>query len=267
MKCLLAASLTVLAIGSGSALAADLRMPVKAPMAPPAPVASWTGCYVDAGAGYGFWNQEHYEFSNATGAIETATTTNGGRGWLGRFGGGCDFQFGSSWVIGAFGEYDFQDLTGTLSGIGVNGGIPAFANEKESSAWYAGGRLGYLITPTLLGYVDGGWTQTRFDAMTFGPETLTPLRTPVGLAAHTYDGWFLGGGYEYALNFSWLPIHGLFWRTEYRYAQYDGANLGIIDLNTGALGTSSINSKKEVQTITSSLVWRFNFGGPIAPRY
>lgn len=268
MKTLLAVSTLGFALAAGSAAAADLRMPVKAPVAPPPVIASWTGCYIDAGLGYGFWNQEQYERDTATGAVQTATTTDGGRGWLGRFGGGCDYQFGSSWVIGAFGQYDIQDLKGTISGVGVDRGIPAFGNEKESSAWYAGGRLGYLITPTLLGYVDGGWTQTRFDAVTFAAETAAnPLTGPRGLAAHTYDGWFLGGGYEYALNFSWLPIHGLFWRTEYRYSQYDNADLPIVNLTTGGPGTSTINAKKEVQTITSSLVWRFNFGGPVATRY
>ncbi|MGA8817301.1 MAG: porin family protein, partial [Xanthobacteraceae bacterium] len=40
-----------------AASAADL-MPLKAPM--PAPVMSWTGCYVDGGWGYGMWNQDHY---------------------------------------------------------------------------------------------------------------------------------------------------------------------------------------------------------------
>ncbi len=40
-----------------AASAADMTMPLKAPM--PAPVMSWTGCYVDAGWGYGMWNQDH----------------------------------------------------------------------------------------------------------------------------------------------------------------------------------------------------------------
>ena len=58
-----------------AASAADL-MPLKAPM--PAPVMSWTGCYVDGGWGYGMWNQDHY-FTDAAGS--SVTTTDGGRGW------------------------------------------------------------------------------------------------------------------------------------------------------------------------------------------
>ena len=49
------------------------------------------------------------------------------------------------------------------------------------------------------------------------------LGSPVTLygviaAIFVRPGWFLGGGTEYALNMDWIPIHGLFWRTEYRYA-------------------------------------------------
>src|SRR4029077_14238805 len=43
---------------AGGAMAAD--MAVKAPiMRAPLPAFSWTGCYLDAGVGYGIWNQDH----------------------------------------------------------------------------------------------------------------------------------------------------------------------------------------------------------------
>ena len=37
------------------------------------------------------------------------------------------------------------------------------------------------------------------------------------LSKNTYEGWFLGTGYEYGLGF----FPGLFWKTEYRFASYD----------------------------------------------
>src|SRR5690348_7183972 len=100
------------ALVTGPAMAADMRMPVKAPLAPPPVVTSWTGCYIDGGIGYGMWNQDTNSIVTATGAPIGVQVTNGGRGWLGRLGGGCDYQFGSSWVIGAFGDFDFMDLNG-----------------------------------------------------------------------------------------------------------------------------------------------------------
>src|ERR1700739_3333999 len=88
-KLLLSVAALTFAAGS-SAFAADLRMPGKAPQAPPPPVGSWTGCYMNAGGGYGIFDQEESETAFG---ITTTKYDNGGRGWLGRFGGGCDYQF------------------------------------------------------------------------------------------------------------------------------------------------------------------------------
>src|SRR6185437_90802 len=231
MKKLLLSSLAGLILTTGSALAADLYRPAPAYKAPPppAPAVSWTGCYIDGGVGDG-----------------------------------CDYQIASSWVVGVFGDYDFMDLHSKnfadVSGIG--------SMEKESGAWYVGGRLGYLVTPSLLAYVDGGYTQTRFDRQELFDTLFSVPAVPIGafIDAHTYSGWFIGGGTEYALNMPWIPIRGLFWRTEYRYAQYQAADLPIL-IDTGApLGVAE-HSQKTVQTVTSGLVWRFNFGGPLAARY
>ena len=58
MKTFVCAGAAVLALGCGSALAADLSMPYKA--APP-PIAyfSWTGCYIGAHGG-GAWGSKDY---------------------------------------------------------------------------------------------------------------------------------------------------------------------------------------------------------------
>ena len=78
--------------------------------------------------------------------------------------------------------------------------------------------------------------------------------------------WFLGGGYEYALS-GLIPLNGLYWRTEYRFAQYQSANVPVVLSTTGVGIGVSEHMQKFTQTITSGLVWRFNFGGPVAARY
>jgi outer membrane immunogenic protein len=253
------------ALVGGSAMAAD--MPVKAPvMRAPPPAFSWTGCYLDAGVGYGMWNQDHNISSGPRGAVVPNTfnsidTTNGGRGWLGRFGAGCDYQASSSWVIGVFGDYDWMNLKGTLNTQLVNAsGDPTQGDEKESSAWAVGGRIGYVIAPMVLGYVDGGWTQTRFDQI----NIVSALGNANGNAfpAHTYQGWFIGSGFEY--NFTWLPINGLFLRTEYRYSTFKRDDLTEFVIATGAPAGNAgfgnvLHAQKQVQTVTTSLVWRFNW--------
>src|ERR1700759_5116405 len=91
MKKILIATIAAVAM-SGAASAADMSMPVKArPM--PAPVATWTGCYVDAGGGYGMTNTSHTAESFPGLVPSAGESTAGGRGYYGTAGGGCDYQF------------------------------------------------------------------------------------------------------------------------------------------------------------------------------
>jgi outer membrane immunogenic protein len=277
MKKALIACAAIGALFAGSASAAD--MAVKAPMLKaPAPVYSWTGCYLSAGGGYGMYSQEHTISSTPAGGlvpntVEPLSTTAGGRGWLGRFGGGCDYQLSgglSNWVIGAFGDYDWMSLKGSFATQLTNAAVgPTMVDEKESGAWSAGARIGYTITPTILTYFDGGWTQTRFDQMNvFG--ALNGIATGNAFPAHTYSGWFIGSGFEY--NFSWLPIPGLFLKTEYRYSTYRRDDLTEFVIATGAPAGNAglgnvLHADKQVQTVTTSLVWRFNWGSPVVAKY
>jgi outer membrane immunogenic protein len=87
---------------------------------------------------------------------------------------------------------------------------------------------------------------------------------PVGLslAAQTYNGWFIGSGFEY--SFDWLPIHGLFLKTEYRYAQYGGNGVNVPITGTTVAGFVvppgvSLNSQKATEMVSTELVWRFNW--------
>jgi len=273
MKKLLIGSATFIAFAAfGFAHAADMAPPAPVYFkAPPPPVYSWTGCYINGGVGYGMWNQDHNaETYPGLVALDQSSTT-GGRGWLGRVGAGCDYQtplFNNRVVIGVFGDYDFMGLSGNFGDI-YNGLV---GNENESGAWYVGGRVGYLVTPTLLTFFDGGYTETHFDQV-----NLSYAGTGVGcclgsgpaglnLPATTYSGWFLGGGTEYALT--WLPIPGLFWRNEYRFSSYSAQDVPLITTSTGAISSYCLASspcaehmQKYVQTATTSLVWRFNFGG------
>jgi outer membrane immunogenic protein len=273
----LATAFTAVAAFTAPALAAD--MAVKAPMRAAAPVAyapTWSGCYIGGGGGYGMWNQENTTFRD-TGLLGlrqlSDTTTTGGRGGFGTVQVGCDYQFnllGYNAVIGGFGDYDFSSLKGqlTVPGTGLLG------QEKMSSAWAAGGRLGVVLFPNLMTYVSGGWTEAKFDSVNF--TTIGGLSDssflPIGVSAdrswnqHTYKGWFIGTGDEYALNF--LP--GLFWKTEYRLSRFDAEINPLIVTSTGLRGLDSVDSKKWVQTIRSELVYRFNWDwgkGPVTARY
>jgi len=256
MKKLLTAS--ILVIGTVySAYAADLGPAYKAPPPPPPPPPSWTGCYVDGGAGYGLWNIDHFAETSALVPL-TTTSTSGGRGWFGIVGGGCDYQFSpgsgwGNWVVGAFADYEFMDLHRNLQETTASG------EAKESSAWGVGGRIGYLVTPNVLTYWDGGYTQTRFDQINFSFDS-APFAPAGSVPAHTYNGWFIGGGTEISLSGLFgLPLPpGLFLRSEYRYSSFNSADLQ----GSGPSGAGfALNTKPFVQTIWTALVYRFGWVG------
>jgi outer membrane immunogenic protein len=252
---------------AGSAFAADLPVKAARPMAP-APVAySWTGCYVGAGGGYGMFTQRHRTIDPFGVPVTAGETDTGGKGWFGTVAVGCDYQFADRWVIGAFADYDFSSIKGNFQPTGIisAGGLGVYGEEKLSSTWAAGGRLGYVVFPGLLAYVSGGYTQARFDGVAFSSlATNAPLLS--GMAPQTYKGWFLGTGYEYGIDF--LP--GLFWKTEYRYSSYSAERPAITGVTVAAAPGLPLfeDSRKDVQTIRSELVYRFNFGGgPVVARY
>jgi outer membrane immunogenic protein len=261
------------------AQAADMRRAVvKAP--PPAPPAyGWTGCYVGVGAGYGLSNEELALVTvQPLPGIPVNTTfvdglTLGGRGWLATAQLGCDYQFagpfGGNWVLGAFVDADWTNIKGRHTGGNQNIGLQQ-GEEKLRWGWAVGGRLGWLVGPPLLTYVSGGYTEATFSEVNYALAIFPTIGTATGLQLpeRTYQGWFVGGGVEYALG--WLP--GLFWKTEYRFADYRARTDTVLCTTAacGAVGSTAFAERVHpyVQTVRSELVWRFNWGnGPVAARY
>jgi outer membrane immunogenic protein len=240
------------------AQAAD--MPLKAPPPPPPPPAyTWTGCYVGAGVGYGMWDDSTQQFIGNPLFTINPGLDQSGKGWLGRVGGGCDYQFGlgtlGNFVVGALVDYDFAHMHGKFTGDGTLVGLVS-GDRNMPWEWAAGGRIGYLVTPSLLSFVSGGWTEAKFNQVIFA--TITPgVLTGVSAPGATYNGWFLGGGLEYGFN--WLP--GLFLKTEYRFSDFRSRNLAEFVSTTGALTSTNIGTHPTVQTVTTELVYRFNWFG------
>jgi outer membrane immunogenic protein len=257
MKAKILAAITLTIAACGLANAADLPPPPIYKSEPPPPAAyNWTGCYVGGGGGYGWWTQD--SFVQFGGVPVTASNTNGGKGWFGQGQVGCDYQFNSPFLfnipllIGAFGDYEGGSIRGTSS-------FPGFVGtETETASWAAGARIGAIIAPRVLTYFDGGWTQAQYGSVGYNFAIAGGGPSGVSLAAQTYDGWFLGGGFEYSLD--WLPISGLFLKTEYRYSQFNAGNVPL----TGGVGGipvtgATLNSAKATEMISTELVWRFNW--------
>jgi outer membrane immunogenic protein len=275
----LALALAAVAAFGGQALAADMAVKAR-PAPPPVPVANWTGCYIAGSVGYGLFDNETSNIdvfgvvTGVPGAQSLGRTDYGGRGWLAGGGGGCDYQFGfgggggifgtGQFVIGFLGDYYWSDMRGDRGSASF--GNIFTAQEKVDQQWAVGGRIGWLVNPNTLTYFSGGYTEARLKGIGefFGVPGVGPLGA--ALPGRTVQGWFLGGGVEYQSG--WIP--GLTWKTEYRFSEYDRVNRAEF-LNTAPFTpTGFVSSDKLfVQTVMTSLVYRFNFWGapPVAARY
>jgi outer membrane immunogenic protein len=170
-RIVLAAALV--ALGSASALAADLppRGYNKAPAM--APVSNWSGLYVGGNLGYG-WGDGNTDFSFLPTPEEFGinNTTLGARS-SGVIGGA---QLGYNWQIGSL----VTGLEADIQGSGLKGSarapaiitfVPNFPQQSSLSSeaklsWFGTvrGRLGLTVTPELLLYGTGGLAYGRVDA-------------------------------------------------------------------------------------------------------
>jgi outer membrane immunogenic protein len=256
-------ALTALAAFTGSAMAADLapRPYAKAPA--PMPVApSWTGFYIFGGAGGGIWAADQHIQTTAGGVPLTIDQRQGGSGWFGTVGAGYDWQFNGSWVAGIFGDGQFGSLKGSLQDPIAGWTAP----EKMQDAWAAGVRLGYLVAPNVLSYVNGGYSGSHWSGTTL---LGTFSGTPVGDHTNSFNrnGWFIGGGVENNLNIFGIAAPGWFMKTEYRSAFYNAKTVNELVDGTNALVGRDIRFNTWNQTISTSLVYRFNWSGPVVAKY
>jgi outer membrane immunogenic protein len=257
-------ALTALAAFTGSASAADLaaRPYTKAP-APVAPVYNWTGFYIFGGGGGGLWAADQ-NVQTTVGAIPLSIDhRQGGSGWFGTVGIGYDWQFNGPWVFGLFGDGQFGSIKGTLEDPigGVIGTI------KLQDSWAAGARVGYLVAPNVLSYVNGGYSGSHWSG-----TTLVGSLSGAPFAGHTdsfnRNGWFVGGGVENSLNIFGISSPGWFMKTEYRSAFYDRKSVPLLVDGTNAFIGRDLRFNSWNQTISTSLVYRFNWSGaPIQAKY
>lgn len=266
-------ALTALAALTAPALAADMAPRYAKAPAPVVPAVSWTGCWISGGGGYGIsrTDRDSRDFA-APNALNVLNNTSGSDGWLATAGAGCDYQFSGRWVVGAFADGTYSDIKGDHAWR-VFGPSATFVGESKMDwNWAVGGRIGYLVTPSFLTYFNAGYTQAHTEAYNLR-EITTATATGLTVPGRTFDGFFVGSGFEYQLDF--LP--GLFVKSEGRASWYDrkdsrltctavGGRCGAADLGTDPFG--NIDSRKMVvYTAKTELVYRFNWGGPVVAKY
>jgi outer membrane immunogenic protein len=260
----LALALATLAAFTGSAVAADLP-PGPAYSKAPAVVAtpSWTGFYIFGGAGGGVWDANTGVSVTGGGpCIACITNRQGGDGWFGTAGAGYDWQVSQRWVFGILADGQFGSLKGSIS----DATLGAVGNEKLKDTWAVGARVGYLVAPNVFSYVNAGYTGSDWSGTTL-VSAFTGAPSGFHTGGFNTQGWFVGGGVENNLDIFGIRAPGWFMKTEYRAAYYDNKNINELVDGSNALAGFDINFKPLVQTVSTSLVYRFNWNGPAVPNY
>jgi outer membrane immunogenic protein len=201
MKKILLATVGLIALGVGSASAADIQrraaMPAKAPMM--MPLYNWTGPYIGISGGGG-WGRSDISAPLASGTINTSGGLVGGTL-------GYNYQMNQI-VLGLEGD-------GSWSGIGGSGTCTGGLACSVRNNWLATarGRLGFAWD-RFMPYVTGGaaFGDIRSSVATFADSTSTKT------------GWTAGGGIEAAIAGPWTA------KVEYLYVDLGrGASIGGAD--------------------------------------
>jgi len=255
-KFLMAAAIASVSF-AGAASAADMRMPVKA-LPPPVPVLSWTGCYIGGNVG-GVWDRtSQTQIAKVTGVAVGPNDfgSSNGSGFTGGAQVGCDYQFASRWVVGVQGMFDFSNFSDqhTLPAF------PAFFDvDNLKDVFTVTGRVGYLFTPALLGYVKGGgaWARADYNIFGFGP----PLFASESATGINRQGWTVGAGLEWMFVRNW-SVFG-----EFNYMDFGNKDIGFVQA-PGTVGVADVvRTRLQVEQFLVGVNYRFNFGGPVAARY
>jgi outer membrane immunogenic protein len=181
----------------------------------------------------------------------TNTASLDSSGVRGGFYAGYNWQVGPTWLVGIEGDIadgSNKKTTARLPGAGFPIGVGDSTTAKQT--WDAGirGRLGYLLTPSVLLFGAGGasWIDTRLSGTCSVATCGAALATSV---SQTRSGWAAGGGIEWAVTPNWLA------RVEYRYADYGNYNQTIFPGIPGSVAVT--NTKLSTQTAFAGIAYKF----------
>jgi outer membrane immunogenic protein len=186
---------TSTALLSGAVVAADLRMPVKAPAPVPVAPYSWTGCYIggNAGAVIG-WVRE--EISLTGFFLESSGRDTG---FIGGAQVGCNWQQSPNWVLGLEGDINYAGVKRSRNFLFTSGSEDATGTQATKLQWLATlrGRIGPTWGQSFL-YATGGLAVGGVKSSVFATDDNGATHS--GSGSDTRVGWTVGAGFEYAFT-------------------------------------------------------------------
>ncbi|MGJ0512106.1 outer membrane protein [Methylocystis sp.] len=295
----LTGAVMALAFAMGSSIAADLPS-LKAPPAylpPPPPV--WTGFHAGLNAG-GAWNAStgtnfasapflingagNVPWAAAAAIAGTGSVSTNGAGFIGGGQLGYDVQFNGAFLAGL--ETDIQGVASSNGAAAVVTLAPTPAPglnlltsvASGKSLDFLGtvrGRLGYLVTPTLLAYATGGLaygqatsTTSFFQHVPNDFSGFLLLGASQGRFSQTRVGWTAGGGLEWMF---WPQ-----WSAKVEYLFYDlGAAAYPVAITTDWQLTNLLfanatqaRTRFDGHVVRVGLNYHFNWGAvPVVAKY
>ncbi|MGB6534920.1 MAG: outer membrane beta-barrel protein [Xanthobacteraceae bacterium] len=285
------AAIAALGLSAGSALAADLSVPYYKAPPPPPPAWSWTGFYIGGDVG-GRWSDPTWDttclepgFAGSSCPNQTAAPVDAARFFnnnpanfnstSGRIGvyAGYNWQVSPIWVVGFEGDIAWANNSNTIAGIPgaeqlstVVAGAPGLDSANVKQTWDGSlrGRLGFLVTPTVMVYGTGGaaFTHASASATCGSAYPIGWCTTPSNIGATSTIssdrvGWTAGGGIEAHVWGNWLA------RAEWRYSDY-GTFSGTM---FAATPIDALSVSTRLRTETGLVGLSYQFGGPVAARY
>jgi high affinity Mn2+ porin len=223
------------------AIAADVRLPVKAPHIQS--VFDWTGFYIGAHAGFG-------RGSSSAVLSDPAITASSGSfgGVIGGVQAGYNVQLSSGIVLGAEADITFPNYLASNSIAALLATPRSDVVEQLDYAGSLRGRIGYA-SGHWLAYATGGlaWAGERF--------VNTPAIGSEEKELNVRLGWAAGAGVEYAFAPHWSL------RLEYLYSRFEQADIRFPS-------ATQISSSLDLQSIRVGLNRKFDGMGSsnFAPR-
>jgi outer membrane immunogenic protein len=284
MNKLMVGSVALAAVLAGPAWAADMPVPVKAPVVRPA--WNWTGCY--AGIGFGFFQgldrynavpDGRYAVAGVTGpaaliplgaaGIAASSTSYEEKGSAYSYGGqiGCDYQFGAV-VVGGKADFHYTALDESVLAVvpadGVFFGFDRTESVSKRVNWYttALARIGVTPADAFLIYATGGFAAAHYKAQYI--SGFTDGSAFAGTFNTTRTGWAAGAGVEWGV----APA----WTVSFEYLYMDFGTFAFSAPNTSVAGgpadprftwTSSIRAHEQ----TFRVGINYHFGAPVVAKF
>jgi outer membrane immunogenic protein len=240
------AGLTMLA---GGAALAD-GMPRGSVKDVPVAVPTWSGFYLGAGLGYGHLIAKNRYSENDDGVpFSSSYDGEGARGGFGTVVLGFDRQIRDRYVIGLFTEFDWSSIE--LKYQDTDTPQQTFRHDNTYSL---GGRAGFLMTPTSLLYLTGGYSWSRGKSNGYFDIEADDIDGTIfpGVRKLTLQGPFVGIGMETQLG------RNLSLRGEMRYTMYD--DKVVNSFNGQFFGNLAFSDRFEADLLTGriALTYKFN---------